>query len=166
MFSIKFLKFIYFKFQFYSLSWIIFMFSPSLYDNWTLKSQNSCSRLIRLFKISSNRIPYLVLRYTIFLILLELSSLNLLDQDVWYVINKQLQVEIKLQVLNLLCRGCALLVPPDGNNTRSYKVISYPSTFITISFSSLMAQLHSYLSHLTSLSLFTHPTRSTKHCSC
>ena len=58
------------------------MFSTSLYDNWTLKSQNSCSRLIRLFKISSNRIPYLVLRYTIFLILLELSSLNLLDQDV------------------------------------------------------------------------------------
>ena len=27
--------------QFYSLSWVIFMFSPPLLDHWTLKSQNS-----------------------------------------------------------------------------------------------------------------------------
>ena len=35
---------------------------------------------------------------------------------------KSNQREIKLQVLNLLCRGCALLVPSDHNNARSYLV--------------------------------------------
>ena len=29
------------NFQFYSLSWVIFMYSPPLLDHWTLKSQNS-----------------------------------------------------------------------------------------------------------------------------
>ena len=33
--------YVYFKFPFYSLSWVIFMYSPPLLDHWTLKSQNS-----------------------------------------------------------------------------------------------------------------------------
>ena len=42
------------NFQFYSLSWVIFSCSPPLFDHWTLKSQNSCSRLIKLL-ISSDK---------------------------------------------------------------------------------------------------------------
>ena len=30
------------------MSWVIFSCSPPLFDHWTLKSQNSCSRLIKL----------------------------------------------------------------------------------------------------------------------